>query len=104
MDLTVGLIKGRHTVPVNDYIFNNAIEDVHDYYGMACEVIDYIYSKYGKTPQKATLTVYVTGLTSAMLSIVMVCNDLNKRGWNITLNAAHYDTQNNKYIIQEVLA
>ena len=30
-NITVGLIRGRHTMPVTGYIFDGAIEDVHNY-------------------------------------------------------------------------
>lgn len=89
--VVVGLIKGRHKMPVEDYIFNEAIEDVHDYESIRRHICKFIEKKinvrksigvpingadygdylifYGVYP----LTVYVTGLTAVTAELIGVC-------------------------------
>lgn len=102
MKIDAGLINGRHKIPVNNYIFEEAIEDVTDYGDMQCTVLKWIY-QHCMIEEPVELYVYVTGLTAAMLSVVKVCNDLNNRGWNIILFAMNYDLVSGKYLKQPVL-
>ena len=102
-EIEVGLIRGRHEMPVDKYIFENPIEDVHDYAGMACEVIDYIFNNVEKN-ELTKLNIYVTGLTAAALAVFHVCFDPNVRGWNIRLNAKHYDVESGCYRTQPLIS
>ena len=87
---TLGLVAGRHEVPVTGYIFE-AIPDVTNYQAMAAEAALML-------PEKGALTVYVTGLTAAMLAVVGVAA---QRG--LSLTAMHFDRDSGEYLPQTVL-
>lgn len=92
MKHTFCLCAGRHPIPGNPpAIFPQTVNplDTDGLYQTANAAI----------PADCTdLTVYVTGLTVAMLSVVRVCVD---RG--IALNALHYDRDSDSYYPQAVL-
>lgn len=113
--LIVGLIKGRHPLPVDEYIFNEAITDVHDYEAIAKTIKDFIKNRVGVgtcTGQALDsndytdiqlfcgmkkLEVYVTGLTPVTVELVKWC------AYNgITLTLMNFDTATNSYKAQEV--
>lgn len=113
--LIVGLIKGRHELPVEKYIFNNAIENVHNYeeiereinrflveevgvrttYGCGINQIDYTDVQCFKG--KLNLVVYVTGLTCVTAALIKCCA-LN----GIKLTLMHYDSTNGNYVSQKI--
>lgn len=89
---TFGLCRGRHEVPVEDFIFDE-ISDPTDFEGMASVAND-------KIPADTTeLVVYVTGLTPAMLAVTRICF-----GGKIDLVAMNYDRESGKYLPQTVMA
>lgn len=51
--ITVGLIKGRHEMPVTEYIFDNGIENVHDYVAMRSHIKDFLIQAVGLTQTKS---------------------------------------------------
>lgn len=87
----VGMIKGRHELPVEEYIFNEAIEDVHDYESIRNHICEFIkdkiqikknmgvainsadYSDYLVFKGGHPLIVYVTGLTAGTAELIGVC-------------------------------
>lgn len=89
-DRTVGLCAGRHEIPVEEYIFPDPVDplDYNAMYKRAMQVV----------PNGGHLTVYVTGLTAAMLAVVAACE--SKR---CTLYAMHYDRETGTYRRQVVL-
>lgn len=100
-NITVGLIKGRHEMPVNEYIFDE-VKDMFDYDGISNHITRFISRKvhlackqgggiYSFKGEKA-LTVYVTGLTSVSCELVDVCNKLG-----VQLTLMHYDRDTGKY-------
>lgn len=111
--VTVGLIKGRHEMPVDEYIFDG-ISDVHDYRGIRKGIRGFIETRVGvefKTGTgidqssyedvqvfrgKRELVVYVTGLTAVTAELVAVCM---ANGVRLTL--MHYDTISGNYIPQK---
>ena len=91
-NVTVGLIRGRHEMPVDGYIFDAAISDVHDYAAIRRHVADWIAENVGITRRnfgiglnqaddndvtcfcgENSLTVYVTGLTSVTAEVIRCC-------------------------------
>ena len=110
--IKVGLIKGRHEMPVSDYIFNE-ISNVLDFQGMRKHINNFInnniniYSVYGCginqigyedveiLTSDTKLVVYVTGLTAVTAELISVCAT---KGIKLTL--MHYDRENNIYIPQ----
>ena len=86
----VGLIRGRHEMPVSDYIFDE-IEDVFDFTKMEKGIINFLEKEVGITTttrmalnqyentdveyfcREKTLVVYVTGLTSVTVALIKYC-------------------------------
>ncbi len=86
------LCAGRHETPAHDYIFSEVVDptDLDAMFKVAWERI----------PDDCTdLTVYVTGLTPAMLTLVEVC-------WQrrINLIAMHFNRESGSYYPQELFA
>lgn len=112
--IVVGLIKGRHEMPVNTYIFES-IENVLDYVKMEHMVTDWLIRNVGIETTygcginqndyadvevfrgKAPLTVYVTGLTAVTATLIKVCA-MN----GIELRLMHYDAVNGNYVPQYI--
>lgn len=105
-EIRVGLIKGRHEMPVYNYIFDEPIEDVTDFDGIEEHILDFIKTEvgihttcFGQAVNAVTaedahvwagdkrLTVYATGLTAVTAALIRVCL---MYGVNLTL--MHYDT------------
>jgi len=111
----VGLIKGRHAMPVNQFIFNETIENVHDYDSMARTILEFLAKEIGIVNKYAPalnqydytdvlclqgakeLVVYVTGLTCVTAELIRCCA-LN--GVNLTL--MHYDNATQNYVAQRI--
>ena len=113
--LIVGLIKGRHPLPVDEYIFDEAIADVHDYEAIAKAIKDNIKNRVGVGTcvgqaldsndytdiqlfcGMKKLEVYVTGLTPVTVELVKWC------AYNgITLTLMNFDLVTNSYKVQKV--
>ena len=98
MDITCGLIKGRHKLPgyIKDYVFDSDIPQAHicdsDYLEEICTA--FLALRY----DVKTVNVYVTGFTPAMLALVRICS---LRG--VKLNAYNYDRESKEFWKQEVL-
>lgn len=88
----VGLIKGRHNIPVDKYIFDK-IKDVTDQETLMNTAYHFI-----KKIDTDILEIYVTGLTVALIATLNVCRLL---GIDVVLY--HYDRETNSYYKQEVL-
>ena len=111
-EIKVGLIKGRHEMPVNNYIFDE-INDVLDFDNMNKQIINFInnnidvYAAYGcginqigyedveVLTSDTKLIVYVTGLTSVTAELIKVCA---LKGISLTL--MHYDRESGDYLPQ----
>ena len=114
--VTVGLIKGRHEMPVEKYIFNDEIKDVFDFDFITQTIRDFIKNEVGVEviygyginqaylgdvdvyKGKRALTVYVTGLTSVTAALIGICAE---NGIKLTL--MHFDRDTNSYKEQRVL-
>ena len=113
-EIKVGLIKGRHEMPVDNYIFDE-INDVLNFDNMSKQIVDFInnninvYSVYGCginqigyedveiLTSDTRLIVYITGLTAVTAELIKVCA---LKGIFLTL--MHYDRENNGYIPQVI--
>ena len=110
-NITVGLIKGRHQLPVDGYIFDEAISDVHDYAAIRRHVADWIAENVGITRRnfciglnqsdgndvecfcgENELTVYVTGLTAVTAEVIRCCA-IN----GVSLTLMHFDSVTGGY-------
>ena len=105
--INVGLCRGRHEMPVTNYIFES-IPDVMDFRGLSNTVYDWIKKNVNVQYSSAVpvngaedaycynadtvINLYVTGLTSATATVIKACA-LN----GIHLNLMHYDRENGEY-------
>lgn len=110
-----GLIKGRHEMPVEQYIFDTAIDDVMDFNTISLHIRTFIADKVGITTGIGTglnqydytdvqvvhgnhgLVVYVTGLTAVTAELIRVCA---MNGIHLTL--MHYNTATGCYVEQPI--
>ncbi len=93
--MIVGLIRGRHRLPpeVTEYIWECDIADVTDVHRMDSRVAAWL-DKHNPD----SLTVYVTGLTAALVSVINACHTRK-----IPLYLMHYNRETRSYFPQPVL-
>ena len=112
--IIVGMIKGRHELPVEDYIFD-VVENVHDYDAIHAHVMDFLKSRVGLTTTygcginqvdyadveilcgKSELVVYVTGLTCVTAELIRCC-----AMYGVSLTLMHYDNATGSYMPQKI--
>ena len=113
-EIKVGLIKGRHEMPVDSYIFDE-ITDVLDFNAMNKQIVNFInnninvytvcgcginqigYEDVEILTSDARLIVYITGLTSVTAELIKVCA---LKGISLTL--MHYDRDTGDYLPQVI--
>ena len=90
--MKVGLIKGRHNLPVEKFIF----EEIEDPTALE-EMYKVVEKKLKNIDSKETLEVYVTGLTVALTTVIKYCsyNDIN-------LTLYHYNIKSGEYFPQVI--
>lgn len=94
-NIKVGLVAGRHTMPVDGYIFDE-IKDVLDFNFINTGVEKFINSLpvvNGKLD--CNLNIYVTGLTSVTISLLSNLKNLNFDKGQIKFY--HFDRDTNTY-------
>lgn len=110
----MGLVKGRHSLPVGNYIFDE-IEDVLGFLELELQAQEKLLEAFPEfveneiTPfynevehtdiyrrNRGDLHLYVTGLSSALVAVMNVCTELG-----IHLNLYHYDRERDTYMMQE---
>lgn len=116
-EIRVGLIRGRHALPVDEYIFNEELNFPLDYKKLDETVMDFITKKvgiyttyglainsvfaYGEDHQLyrgcKQLVVYVTGLTACTASVIKACA---RNGVSLTL--MHFDPTTGEYSPQVI--
>jgi len=90
----MGLVQGRHEISeVKDYIFTNTLDpaDIMGIRSLAKKSLDFL-------DKGDSLTVYVTGLTAALVEVINICHS---KGARLTL--MHFDRNTATYFPQEVL-
>lgn len=90
--MTLGAIKGRHPLPVDDYVFDEDIKDIRDLNFMGDKVHE-------KLRHCSALTLYVTGLTVVTTEICSYCSYNN-----IPLTLLHFDRETGEYFPQVVIS
>lgn len=113
-DLRVGLVSGRHEMPVSEYIFDK-IDNVFDFDMMAVKIEDFIMENIGiqrvhtfginqldRTEVAVAkgakrLVLYVTGLTSVTAAVIACCAT-----WGVPLSLMHYDRETDDYVEQVI--
>lgn len=112
-EVKAGLVRGRHEMPVDTYIFNEDIKDVFNYQAMEEEIVKFLQSNVGITVMYGQgvnqhdytdvevytgtkrLVLYVTGLTAVTAAVIKVCA-LN----GIHLQLMHFDRESGCYVEQ----
>ena len=92
-EVKVGLVKGRHEMPVKGYLFKGEIDPM-DFAGMYLRVAAYL-ACHIDVDQR--LVVYVTGLTAATAAVIKACAE---RGVPLTL--MHYNRETGSYVPQQI--
>lgn len=92
-NIKVGLCEGRHKMLVQEYVFSGEL------YPAAIEALEAQAKKWVSTHCKSAdvLTVYVTGLTVALTSLIKAC-ELH----GVFLRLMHYDLDSGGYIRQDM--
>lgn len=98
MATKVGLIKGRHTLPmeVTEYIFDGPIPG--DYLTDKRWLYENAKNAVLRLGKVSTLEIYVTGLTQALIATFNACRELG-----IKVVCVHYDRATRGWWWQEVL-
>ena len=99
--IRVGMINGRHDMPVDIFIFDNVSEslmvDFPRQYRKAYSRIQEILDSKTSNSTANNLIVYVTGLTSVLASVIRVCLDLK-----VNLRLLHWNPNRGKYYPQDI--
>lgn len=92
--MLVGLVRGRHNLPpnVHHYVWDEDIKDVTDIDEIEKHAEDWV-SRY----KPGRMTVYVTGLTQALVAIINAC-----RRHGVSLRLEHFNRSTKQYFSQEV--
>ena len=95
--VSLGTIKGRHSLPVTDYVFSDDIQDVTDIVKIQNNVDAYFEEKILPLKEKddVQIILYVTGLTVVTLAVVNACIK-----YNCELVCMHFDRDTGIYIAQ----
>lgn len=109
--IVVGLIKGRHELPVKEYIFDE-IKDPSDIRTIEMTALQWVEEKchvkknyvsvnggvsIRRKSAPITLVIYVTGLTVALTSVLKACA-LN----GVRTVLMHYNSVTGEYVEQEM--
>ena len=112
-NVVVGLIKGRHEMPVDKYIFEEEIKDVFDFQEISKAIMKFLETTVGIKRTygcglnqngyedieifvgEKKLIVYVTGLTCVTAELIKLCA-LN----GVDLTLMHYNNANGEYVPQ----
>lgn len=89
MKKIMGLCEGRHDMPVKEYLFSNTLNplDLDSMFNTAVKALRDV----------KELTLYVTGLTVALVEVIKAWAMLN-----ISLTLYHYDKDSGTYYPQKV--
>lgn len=98
--ISLGTIKGRHQLPVTDYVFNEEIRDVTNVEKIQQDVDYYFIENIAniRSKDRVRIILYVTGLTVVTLAIVKAC-----KLFDCELVCMHFDRESNSYFEQIIL-
>jgi len=82
--MKIGLVKGRHEMPVSEYVFEQ-LEDVLDFDGMYKHALETLRGV-------DHVDLYVTGLTAATAAVIRACYE-----YKCGLVLWHYDVASGEY-------
>lgn len=90
-NLILGSVKGRHEIPVNEFVFEGAIEDPTDLDSIRTQIHNVL-------KHCNELTLYVTGLTIVTTEICHYCFYNN-----IALTLMHFNSISGEYFAEVML-
>jgi len=101
--LHVGLIKGRHPLPVDGYVWSSMVEDPLDFDTLESEAQNWIADvvKYDLDNQIINnIYLYVTGLTPCTISFLKAWE---QKGYTLADNLVlmHHDRETDNYVEQQ---
>lgn len=102
--IKVGLCRGRHPLPVDDYIFPEVVENPFDFKSHEETAMDWVDShpdiewEEGSQLSNKVVRVYVTGLTPVLTALI---NAFTK--YFVRLELAHYNRDTGEFIVQKML-
>lgn len=97
MDIKLGMIKGRHDLPVDEHLIDK-VDNVLDFEtmrGAVDERLTDLLEPYVINGCRHSLTLYVTGLSAVLAEVVRWCA---RSGAGLTL--MHYDFASDSYLPQ----
>mgnify|MGYP000992579383 FL=1 len=98
IQVSLGAIKGRHPLPVKEYVIDEELSDVTDIVAIE-EKVDSYFEKLDKEYKEAIqIILYITGLTVVTLAVVKTCKKL---GYGLV--CMHFNRDSNSYIAQPIL-
>lgn len=86
-----GLCRGRHKMPIDNYIYPENSSDPTDVQSLTTQAAKIL-------PQSDSVAIYVTGLTVALVAALNVC-----RTRNISVTLLHYNAATGEYYAQTVV-
>ena len=92
--MKVGLIKGRHDMPVKEYIFDS-VGNVLNFKRMDDQITVWLYNHRHDIGDR--LYVYTTGLTAVVAAVVKACYEMD-----IPLSLMQYDMVTGEYVEQAI--
>lgn len=113
--VTVGMIKGRHPLPVSEYIFAEGVKDPMDFKTIEDGIYKFIEEKVGICTTtglglnqffgcdetilvgEKPLVVYVTGLTPVTAALIRLC-----ALYGVSLTLMHYNNATEDYKAQKI--
>ncbi len=98
-ELRVGLVRGRHPLPVDKYVLDAPVSDVHAYSEIERRVRDWLHESVIGTDLH-TVEIYLTGLGSAVTSFLKMWVWAKKHHVMPLLQMAHYDRDLDGYRMQ----
>ena len=103
--LKIGLCKARHPIqtndgePIEDFLFSQNVEDVHDYSAQEERVQLILVAK-----EPSRIELYVTGLTPVLISTLNAIQKYNESNYGAihSVKLMNYDRDSQQYQSQEV--
>lgn len=108
-NISLGLCKGRHEMPVKDFVFNGELNptDINEINHQARKWLTTLNKRFSKSTgynledcTSVNFEIYVTGLTVALIEVINVLKLSLKDNVSITLK--HFDREANNYFPQQV--
>lgn len=96
--IQLGLVSGRHPLPVEDYIFQEGDITFPINPSQLGQLVVKKFNDLGVKPQTGDFVVYVTGLTPATTAVIRTCLT---NGHLLTLK--HYDRDSDSWIDDPIL-